>query len=174
MNQYPPLARKLFAAQIRFAGIMSVVALIMGLVYREISRGFFDGLSYEQQLLYGHNMSLVHGHTFLLGAVIPMVLAVLTLLTLPNLPEKRLKNMNVRFTAYIIAASVALALMVYKGLAFIIGAGQPLEAIDAGLFFGSGLLRGILFGLSHVAIFWAVGEYAAGAIRAAGANSQKA
>ena len=73
-----------------------------------------------------------------------------------------------------IAASVALALMVYKGLAFIISAGQPLEAIDAGLFFGSGLLRGILFGLSHVVIFWAVGEYAVGAIRAAGASPQKA
>ena len=174
MNQYPPLARKLFSAQIRFAGIMSILALLMALVYREISRGFFEGLSYEQQLVYGHNMSLVHGHTFLLGAVIPLLLAVMTLLTLPNLPEKRLKNMNLRFTAYMIAAGVALALMVYKGLAFIIGAGQPLEVIDASLFFGSGLLRAILFGLSHVTIFWAVGEYAVGAIRAAGAGSQKA
>jgi uncharacterized membrane protein (DUF485 family) len=162
MNNYPALAKKLFSAQIRFAGVMSILALVMGLVYREVSRPFFANLSFEQQSLYGHNMSLVHGHTFLLGAVIPLALALFTLLVLPNLPEKRLKNFNIRFDAYMIAASVALLLMVYKGLTFIIGAGQPLAAIDASLFGGSSLLRGILFGLSHATIFWAVGEIMAG------------
>jgi hypothetical protein len=103
-------------------------------------------------------MSLIHGHTFLLGVAIPLVLACFTLIVLPGLTEKRLKNMNIRFTAYMFAASVALALMVYKGLAFIMGAGLPLETIDTGLFWGNRVFRGILFGLSHVTIFWSVGE----------------
>jgi hypothetical protein len=162
MKNYPVLAQKLFRKQIIFAAIMSVLALIMGLVYREVSRVFFEKLTMEQQLVYGHDMSLVHGHTFLLGAVIPLVLAGFTLIVLPMLTEKRLKNMNIRFTAYMVAASVALALMVYKGLAFIMGAGLPLETIDAGLFWGDRVLRGILFGLSHVTIFWSVGEMMAG------------
>ncbi len=165
-NTYPPLARKLFSTIIRFAAIMSILALVIGLVYREVSR-VMSNLPAEQQLLYGHNMSLVHGHTFLLGAVIPLAMALFVLLTLPNLTEKRLKNFNIRFTAYMIAACVALALMLYKGLAFILGAGQPLEALDASLFFGSPVLRGILFGLSHVVIFWAVGEIMAGVMIAA-------
>lgn len=161
MNIHPPLAKQLFANQIRFAAIMSILALLMGLIFREVSR-LMSGLTFEQQLSYGHNMSLVHGHTFLLGTAIPLAMAVFILLTLPNLTEKRLKNFNMRFKAYMIAACVALALMAYKGLAFIIGAGQPMETLDASLFFGSPLLRGILFGLSHVVIFWAVGEIMAG------------
>jgi len=173
MNQYPPLVQKLFAKQIRFAAVMSVLALIMGLVYREVSRPFFADLSLEQQILYGHDMSLVHGHTFLLGAIIPIVMAMLALLVMPNLPDKRLQNMNIRFSAYMIAASVALALMLYKGLAFIFGAGLPLETIDASLFWGNSILRSTLFGLSHVTIFWAVGEYMAGIFRAAGGKLKK-
>jgi hypothetical protein len=168
MDRFPPLVQKLFSAQIRYAAIMSILALVMGLVYREVSRPFFKALSPDQQLLYGHNMSLVHGHTFLLGAVIPITLALLTLLTFHNLDEKRLKNMNIRFNAYIVASLVALALMVYKGLAFIFAAGLPLATIDTGLFFGSPVLRGILFGASHLAIFWAIGEYMAGILRASG------
>lgn len=162
MKNYPALAQKLFQKQIIFASVMSVLALLMGLVYREVSRVFFAKLTLEQQLVYGHDMSLVHGHTFLLGAVIPLVLAGFTLIVLPALTEKRLKNINIRFNAYMVAASVALALMVYKGLAFIMGAGLPLETIDAGLFWGNRILRGILFGLSHVTIFWSVGEMMVG------------
>jgi hypothetical protein len=158
MKNYPVLAQKLFRKQIVFSTIMIVVALIMGLVYREVSRVFFQKLTMEQQLIYGHDMSLIHGHTFLLGVAIPLVLACFTLIVLPGLTEKRLKNMNIRFTAYMFAASVALALMVYKGLAFIMGAGLPLETIDTGLFWGNRVFRGILFGLSHVTIFWSVGE----------------
>jgi hypothetical protein len=162
MKNYPVLAQKIFQKQIIFSAVMAVLALVMGLVYREVSRVYFQNLTMEQQLVYGHDMSLVHGHTFLLGVVIPFVLAGFTLIVLPNLTEKRLKNMNVRFTAYMVAASVALALMVYKGLAFIMGAGLPLETIDAGLFWGNRVLRGILFGASHVTIFWAVGEMMTG------------
>jgi len=162
MEKYPVPAQKLFRKQIIFASVMSVTALILGLVYREVSRGFFKNLNLEQQLIYGHDMSLVHGHTFLLGVVIPVVLACFVLIVLPNLNEKRLKNINIRFSAYMIAALVALALMVYKGLSFIIGAGIPLETIDAGLFFGNRVLRGTLFGLSHITIFWSIGEIMTG------------
>jgi len=162
MKNYPVLAQKLFRKQIIFSTVMMVMSLIMGLVFREVTRGFFKNLTMEQQLIYGHDMSLVHGHTFLLGVVIPLVLASFTLIVLPDLTEKRLQNMNIRFSVYMIAATVALALMVYKGLAFIMGAGLPLETIDAGLFWGNRILRGVLFGLSHVTIFWSVGEIMAG------------
>lgn len=164
MNHYPPLAQKLFSKQITFAAVMSILALVMGLVYREAARPFFGGLTLDQQELYGRMMSLVHGHTFLLGAAIPAVMAVFTLLVLPNLSEKRLNNMNLRFTAYMIASSVALLLMVYKGMAFIVMAGQPLDVINNSLFFGNAIFRGILFGAAHITLFWALGEYMAGVL----------
>lgn len=88
-------------------------------------------------------------------------MALLTLLTLSQLSEKDRQAMTLRFRVYVAASAVALLLMVYKGLAFIVGAGQPLDAIDAALFAGSRWLRGILFGGSHLALFWAVGEYTA-------------
>lgn len=164
MSKLQENVRKLISMQITFAGIMSVLAFVFGLVYREVSRGFFKNLTIDQQLLYGHDMSLVHGHTFLLGAVIPTVLAVFIFMVSGDLTEKRIRNMTIRFKAYMVAASATLLLMVYKGLAFIVAAGQPLEAIDSSLFFGSPLFRGILFGLSHITLFWAVGEIVAGVI----------
>ncbi len=161
-----PAWKPLFKWQIRYATVMGVLALLMGLVYREFARPFFGGLGLEEQWRYGHFMSLVHGHTFLLGVVIPAVLALLTMLVLAQLTEKDRQAMTLRFKVYVAASAVALLLMVYKGLAFIVGAGQPLDALDAALFGGSRWLRGILFGGSHIALFWAVGEYTARFFRA--------
>lgn len=154
-----PILRRILKAQIRYAAAMTIIAFVMGLFYREFSRPFFRGVLLEEQLRYGHFMELLHGHTFLLGAAIPLVMAVLTYLTAAQLTEKDLTAMHVRFKAYIGASAVALVLMLYKGIAFVVGVGQPIDAIDAGLFFGSRLLRGLLFGSAHITLFWAAGEY---------------
>ncbi len=159
MNASHPTLQRIFKSQVRYAAVMTIIAFVMGLIYREFSRPFFRALLLEERLRYGHFMELVHGHTFLLGAAIPLLMAVLTYLTAAQLQEKDLAQMQVRFKAYIGASAAALVLMVYKGMAFIVGAGQPLDTIDAGLFFGSHLLRGILFGAAHLTLFWAAGEY---------------
>lgn len=151
--------QRIIRLQVRYAALMSIVALVMGLFYREFSRPFFEGLGLEQQMLYGHWMELVHGHTFLLGTAFPIVMALLMSLVRGQLKIKILLKLSLRFKGYIWASAAALILMVYKGVAFIVGAGQPLGAIDESLFFGSPILRGILFGATHVALFWSVGEY---------------
>lgn len=154
-----PILRRILRDQIRYAAAMTIISLLMGLFYREFSRPFFRGTLLEEQLRYGHFMELLHGHTFLLGAAIPLLMAVLTYMTVAQLTEKDFTAMHVRFKAYIGASAVALALMLYKGIAFVVGVGQPLDAIDASLFFSSRLLRGLLFGGAHITLFWAVGEY---------------
>lgn len=71
MSITEPAWKPLFKWQIRYATVMGILALLLGLVYREFARPFFGGLGLEDQRRYGHFMSLVHGHTFLLGVVIP-------------------------------------------------------------------------------------------------------
>jgi hypothetical protein len=154
------LHQQIIRRQVRYAALMSVVALVMGLFYREFSRPFFKDLGLEQQMLYGHFFELVHGHTFLLGAAIPITMALMLFLVRGELVDiNALLRLSVRFNAYIWASAAALVLMLYKGIAFVVGAGQSLDAIDASLFFGSRILRGVLFGAAHIALFWALGEY---------------
>lgn len=166
--------RTILTSQIRFAALMSIFAMVMGLFYREFSRPFFEGIALEDRFLYSHFMELVHGHTFLLGAAIPLGMALMTYLVKDHLAEKDFRSMRVRFIAYIFSSSAALLLMIYKGVSFIMGAGQPLDVIDASLFFGNPLLRGIMFGLSHVVLFWALGEYMFRVFRAAKGKPVKA
>jgi len=160
MDTTHPLYRRLLWAQIRYAALMSILSLVAGLFYREFSRPFFKGLTLEDQLLYGHALELVHGHTFLLGVAIPATLALLTFLVVGQLAEKDLARMQVRFRWYTISSAVALVLMLYKGIGFVVGAGQSLDVIDERLFFGSTMLRATLFAASHMTLAWAFGEYA--------------
>jgi hypothetical protein len=153
------LYQQIIRLQVRYVALMSIVALVVGLFYREFSRPFFRGLALEQRMAYGHFLELVHGHTFLLGAAIPVTMALLTSLVRGDLDIKSMLNLSLRFKGYMWASAVSLVLMLYKGVAFVVGAGQPLDAIDAGLFFGSRILRGVLLGGAHVALFWALAAY---------------
>jgi hypothetical protein len=164
--------QRLTRLQVRYAALMGILSLVMGLIYREFARPFFEGIPLEQQLTYSHVMEQVHGHTFLVGAAVPAVMALLTFLVLGNLDAKVLGKMLLRFKVYIISSAVTVALMLYKGLAFVAGAGQPLDAIDAALFFGSRWFRASLFGLAHVVLFWAAGEYLFHVFRAAKAPGE--
>jgi hypothetical protein len=144
------LRERLLALQIRYAIVMSMVSLLLGLTYREFARPFFEGLRLEEQLLYGHAMSLVHGHTFLLGTAIPGVLVIFTYVLAAMLDHALIKRLRQLFIAYLISASANVVLMAYQGLSFIAGAGRDLDAIDAGLFFGSVALRASLYAIVHI------------------------
>ena len=146
------LESRLVIGSVRYAGVMIGVALLMGLIFREVSRPFFKGVSLEDQLLYGHAMSTVHGHTFLLGAAIPLGLAVMTYLARQTLTPKAIRQLRTLQAIYIGSSVAAVALMLYKGLAFIVSTGLGLEAIDDGLFFGSVALRSSLFGVVHTSL----------------------
>jgi hypothetical protein len=144
------LRERLLALQIRYAIVMSIVSLLLGLTYREFSRPFFEGLRLEEQLLYGHAMSIVHGHTFLLGAAIPGVLVTFTYVLAAVLDRALIERLRKLFIAYLVSASANVALMAYQGLSFIAGAGRDLDAIDAGLFFSSIALRSSLYAIVHI------------------------
>jgi len=96
--------KTVLSSQIRFASLMSILAMVTGLFYREFSRPFFSGIGLEEKWLYSHYMELVHGHTFLLGAAIPISMAVMTYLVKDQLTEKIYKSMLIRFKAYMISS----------------------------------------------------------------------
>jgi hypothetical protein len=166
-----PVHNRVLKLQIRYSSLMLILSLIMGLIYREFSRPFFEGLPLVDQLHYGHAMSIAHGHTFLLGAAIPLGMALMTFLLHAELSEAAtLTRLRRLFIAYIVSASANVALIVYQGLSFIAGAGQPLDAIDAGLFFGSVMVRSSLYAIFHITFAVAVIWYAVIIFRAAKAS----
>ncbi len=144
------LREHLLPLQVRYALVMSMLSLLMGLTYREFSRPFFRDLSLDAQLLYSHAMRIVHGHTFFLGFVTPVAMATLAYILLPQLDRATVDRLRKLFIAYLVSASANVALMLYKGLSFIAGAGQDLDAIDARLFFGSVGLRSSLYAIVHI------------------------
>jgi hypothetical protein len=148
--------KNVIVQEARYAIVMLVTSLLVGLVYREFSRPFFEGLTLEEQWRYGHPMSLAHGHTFFLGTAIPVVLIVLTHLYRSALGKDRAVRLRRLFIAYMIAATASIILIIYQGLSFIAGAGRPLDEIDAALFFGSVALRSSLYALAHITLAVAV------------------
>jgi hypothetical protein len=142
--------------QARYAIVMLITSLLVGLVYREFSRPFFEGLNLEEQWRYGHPMSMAHGHTFFLGAAIPVILIVLTHLYRSSLGKDRITRLQRLFIAYRIAATTSVILIIYQGLSFIVGAGRTLDEINAGLFLGSVALRSSLYAIAHITLAVAV------------------
>ncbi len=145
------LNKHVLKPQIRYSCVMLILSLIMGLVYREFSRPFFKGLTLAAQLEYGHAMSIAHGHTFLLGTAIPLGMAFMAYILKSYLDQTAtLTRLRRLFSVYIISASANVALIVYRGLSFIAGAGKPLDTIDANLFFGSVMIRSSLYSIVHI------------------------
>ena len=111
----------LIVCMVRFASIMLIVGLVVGLFYREYSRKFLFTYPLQTQLSVGHHLSLAHGHTFLLGMVLPLALA-LVIVLLRNIHAGNDDLFGVLhrvFTFYMIGAVASLLLLYYKGTALI-------------------------------------------------------
>jgi len=146
--------KSLLVRIIRFAIIMLIVVLIVGLFYREYSRKFLFKYPMTTQTSVGHHLSLAHGHTALLGTIIPFFLAFLIFIIKGSDRDNEIfRTLKKVFGFYIIGALASLFLLYYKGSAIIYlfqrSPELSLEAIDKTLFFGNELLRLLLYFLSH-------------------------
>lgn len=146
--------KSLLVRIIRFAIIMLIVALIVGLFYREYSRKFLFKYPINTQTSVGFHLSLAHGHTVLLGTIIPFFLAFLIFM-LKGFDQANEMFMTLKkvFGFYILGSVASLFLLYYKGSAIIYlfqkSPELSLKAIDNSLFFGNELLRLLLYSLSH-------------------------
>ena len=64
----------------RYVLVMIIVALIVGVIYREYSKTMLQGMPLEKTILASYYLSLSHGHIIVMCVVIPVVLLVITYL----------------------------------------------------------------------------------------------
>ena len=152
--------KSLLAKIARFAIIMIIVGLVVGVFYREYSKKLLFKFPLDTQVFVGRHFSLAHGHTILLGAAIPLLLGLLAFLLqeFDGKKSEMYRLLSKVFNFYMIGAIASLILLYYKGSAFIyIFRKNPAESfnvIEKSLFFGIDLLRIFLYLIFHA--IWGV------------------
>jgi len=149
---------KFYRIYLRFSMIMMIVALLMGILFQEsskkapISELLPAGVHLESII----SLALVHGHTFLIGVLIPMAVTWMLYLihTLGGRPVSE-KSLKIGTMLYLPGSVMAILLMLYKGYHFLLGvrSGQlDFTVLDQTFFMGSHALRASAYGLTHTAM----------------------
>jgi len=153
-----------------YAAVMAVTALAIGVLYREVSKAYLAGVPLSDAITASYYLSVAHGHTFMVGVLIPAALATLTYVAVKLGGELSLKSARRAFTVYAAGSLMALALLIYKGLGVVVAYGSNpaagLDAADNTLFLGSHALRESLYGTAHLLLGIGLAWYAALLIKA--------
>ena len=153
-SEIPEHYRPFYRLFLRFAMLMLVFGGIAGILFQEMTKSMsYDDVGPGVRLEAVYHLALLHGHGFLIGAVMPIVwiaaLQMALALGAPPLSKKALAW--IKWT-YLPGAISVLALIAYKGVVYVdrVKAGErDFAAIHASLFDGNKLARGLAYGLSH-------------------------
>ena len=143
---------------LRFALVMLVAAPLLGLAFEEsakrapVTAALPAGAHMEAIL----PLALVHGHAFLIGAVLPLALVFMLHLGL----SMGFRPVGPRALAwatrlYLPGAAASVALMLYKGYHWVLGVRfghTDFAAWNAAFFGGNAALRAAAYGLAHTAM----------------------
>jgi hypothetical protein len=171
MTSVPAHYRKFYLVFMRFAIVMMIFGLLMGITFQEsskkapISAALPPGMHLEAII----DLALTHGHIFLIGALIPLALTWLLSLALSlGFEPVSERSLKIGARLYIPGAIGAVLLMIYKGYHYILGVrnGQfDFEKLHDTFFFGSHAARGAAYGLSHTLMAVGLGFIAVGVWR---------
>ncbi len=163
--------KKVLLLVTKYVLVMVIVALIVGVVYREYSKTMLQGLPLEKTILASYYLSLSHGHIIVVCVIIPVVLLVLThLVARTGLGHPDYRSLRRALIIYLVGATGAVALLVYKGLGIIYFYSQNpsagLTMADNMLFLRSHALRESLYGIIHLLLGIGLAWYAISLLRA--------
>jgi hypothetical protein len=154
----PDHYRALYRTWLRFAIVMMMIALLAGLSFEEsakrapVSAALPAGMHLEAIL----PLALVHGHAFLLGAVMPLVLVFMLHVGLSmGFSPLGAKTLRWATWLYLPGAALSVALLLYKGYHWVLGVRfghTDFAAWNAAFFGGNAALRAAVYGLAHTAM----------------------
>jgi len=155
MTELPPHYRSTIRTLLRYAVVMVVFALLVGVAFQESSKQLgYDRLPAGAHLEAILTLGLVHGHSFTIGVLIPISMAGALVLALRACGGRELGSKPLRWLTrgYLPFATLSLALLLYKGYHVLIaarGGETDFEVIYSGLFGGVTALRHALYGVVH-------------------------
>lgn len=153
--EIPEAYRNFYTKFLKFSFLMTILALLMGILYQEsskklpISEMLPAGAHWEASI----HLALTHGHLFLIGVLIPI--AACTMVLFSQILGARPLSDNVLLWCrriYVVSASFAMVLMVYKGYHYNIMMRQgnyDFIHVNEMLFGGNHVIRAIAYGLTH-------------------------
>ena len=157
-NGVPAHYRTATRVILRFAVIMTVVALLSGLAYRESAKKL--ALDAVDPGLHTHatlTLAMVHGHVFLLTVLVPIAFAgALFLARKAGGAEMHPMAVRPLTWGYLPFATLTFLLILYRGYHFLVsvrGGATDLAEIDARFFGGVMPLRYGVYGLAHLGMF---------------------
>lgn len=149
----PKHYKQAWRLMIRFALLMISVGLLFGIMYRESTRRVAM-LPQADHWAATEHLVLVHGHTFLLGVLIPVaVMALMYHSLLVGGRELKASPLLLHVRLYLIGAFASICLLVYKGYHYVLAvrAGElDFQIIAESMFGGNELLRGASYAISHI------------------------
>jgi hypothetical protein len=155
MIQLPQHYQQTFKTYLKYAVIMTVFSLLMGIVFQESSKkapvsALLPAGAHLEAIL---SLALVHGHAFMIGVLVPMTVTwMLSLGFWMGFPAISKASLEWGTRLYLPSSAVALLLMIYKGYHYVLGvrSGQTdFVAMHNMLFGGSHALRAIAYGVTH-------------------------
>lgn len=160
----PPHYADSTRALLRYSVVMTIVALLSGVLFQESSKKLDyaatpPGVRLEAVL----SLALVHGHVFLTAVLIPIAMASALFLARriggAELTQRPLKWLTRGYLPFVTAT---VALMLYKGyhtlLSVRFGA-RDFDQIDASYFGGLVWLRHGVYGVTHVGMAVSLGVF---------------
>lgn len=154
----PDYYAKFYRIYLRFSMVMMIVALLMGILFQESSKKapITELLPAGAHLESIISLALVHGHTFLIGVLIPLAITWMLYLiqSLGGRPVSE-KALRIGTSLYLPGSVLAILLMLYKGYHFLLGvrSGQlDFNVLNQTFFMGSHALRAAAYGLTHTAM----------------------
>ena len=137
----------------RLAMVMMGLALAESFLAGIVSRSLLKTVSFDYRQLVSFQLFLSHGHIFILGVVIPIILAFFVRSLRADLTDGEVRSLKRGVGIYIAGSLLTLGLMLYKGYAYVLLFSAepifPLETIDSQLFGGNQLFRSLAYGLAH-------------------------
>lgn len=153
--EIPDYYRNFYTKFLKFAFLMTIISLLMGVMYQEsskklpISEVLPAGAHWEATI----HLALTHGHLFLIGVLIPVAVCSMVLFS-QILGAKPVSEKVLLWCRriYVVSAAFAMGLMVYKGYHYNIvmrGGTTDFHVVDEMLFGGNHAIRAAVYGLTH-------------------------
>lgn len=150
----PSHYRSFYVRFIKFSLIMLVFGGFAGVLFQEMTGKIkFAELAPGVHLEALYRLALVHGHSFLIGAVMPIVwIAILEVCRKLGCREVSEKSLAWVFWTYLTGCASVIGLLLYKGVHYVVcvkRGERDFDAIHASIFGGVRWLRAIAYASAH-------------------------